>query len=590
MLLQRQGVSQPPESSVRSLANLSRLATDAKSSILAAYDMGAPPALLQKIYDTEAEYQRPIILPPDPKAGPHESIYITASNWTLHLGSKNPNAYPAYLEFFASEINALGCSATFEGYLFSPRAKEAKMLVRLLSGVEHPLIQVGYGAEFGDQILLATGLAQAAMYDAFMEDLFEPLMDDELAPLTSNPDDRTSSLFDLLRKVYDEPLFDVPPEAANETTHKGRVKAILSQPGAADKLKRLCASYPIHPHKSTIHSHIEQCIWVGTLLTFSVKDRIDFFCMHLLTSSLFLRPVVDHLLRGANDEGHPHHPRLNMERGYSFSHPLTSSSGTAAVQSGSGVGVSAFVKAEEERTGERPILTSSPQSTDASEVEEQTPLERQAEFIRAYILSIMLIVLGRAKPKVEPTHLMGQSATPRPPLAKERLFPKTSSPASPLKKLGERAVTEDREYAPWPSLIQEAMYHPDSHVVKAMRALSVAARDYGATPKGEAVGSYCIGHPGLRPATPQHREGHHDLPRRRQSLVYHQAPFASSSAPKGSKMETMLGAAEMDGTIFVRAAGVLLERMGWVTRGQNPGDWDFDVKPPSNSAAPSGQN
>ena len=552
--------------------------------------MGAPPALLQKIYDTEAELQRPIILPPNPKSGPQESIYITSLNWPTYLGSKNPNAYPAYLEFFASEINLLGCSATFEAYLFSPQARQAKMLVRLLSGLEHPLIQVGYGAEFGDQILLATGLAQAAMQDAFMEDIFEPLMDDELAPLTSNPDDRSSSLIDLLRKVYDEPLFDVPPEAAGETNHNGRVKTILSQKGAAEKLKRLCASYPIHPHKSTIHSHIEQCIWVGTLLTFSVKDRIDFFCMHLLTSSLFLRPVVDHLLRGATGEGHPHHPRLNVGRGYSFSHPLSSSSGTAALQAGTGAGVSAFTRVGGE-IGEHPSLSTSPPSTEPV-AEEQSPLEQQAEFIRAYILSLVLVVIGRAKPRVEPTLLMAHSATPRPPLAKERLFPKANSPASPLKKLGERAVTEDEEYAPWPSLIQEAMYHPDSHVLKTMRALAVAARDYGATPKGEAVGSYCIAHPGLRPPAPQHREGHHEHPRRRDSLVYHQAPFTSSSGPRGSKMETMPGAAEMDGTIFVRAAGVLLGRMGWVTRGQDTGDWDSEVNvaPAGDSAIPSGHN
>ena len=30
----------------------------------------------------------------------------------------------------------------------------------------------------------------------------------------------------------------------------------------------------------------------------------------------------------------------------------------------------------------------------------------------------------------------------------------------------------------------------------------------------------------------------------------------------------------MDGTIFIRAAGLVMETLGWVSYGQKPGTWD----------------
>ncbi|KAJ3838578.1 hypothetical protein F5878DRAFT_661065 [Lentinula raphanica] len=51
--------------------------------ILAAYDLGATPALLQKIYDEEARIQRPIILEEVDK-----EMKITEDNWTQYLGNQ----------------------------------------------------------------------------------------------------------------------------------------------------------------------------------------------------------------------------------------------------------------------------------------------------------------------------------------------------------------------------------------------------------------------------------------------------------------------------------------------------------------------
>ena len=50
---------------------------------MAAYDMGATPHHLQKIYDAEAAFQRPIILEERDK-----NIVITKDNWVQYFGNQ----------------------------------------------------------------------------------------------------------------------------------------------------------------------------------------------------------------------------------------------------------------------------------------------------------------------------------------------------------------------------------------------------------------------------------------------------------------------------------------------------------------------
>ena len=51
--------------------------------MLAAYDLGAPTGLLQKIYDDEVQLQRPIYVEEQDK-----EITVTKGNWTKHLGDQ----------------------------------------------------------------------------------------------------------------------------------------------------------------------------------------------------------------------------------------------------------------------------------------------------------------------------------------------------------------------------------------------------------------------------------------------------------------------------------------------------------------------
>ena len=84
--------------------------------------------------------------------------FYTAS--LFHVSEKrNSNRYfNAYMQFFTLYIKEHGISKALEEFIFSRRSnlgsdtlspdKQPQMLSRFLSGVVHPLIHTGYGAEF----------------------------------------------------------------------------------------------------------------------------------------------------------------------------------------------------------------------------------------------------------------------------------------------------------------------------------------------------------------------------------------------------------------------------------------------------------
>ena len=87
------------------------------------------------------------------------------------------------------------------------------------------------------------------------------------------------------------------------------------------------------------------------------------------------------------------------------------------------------------------------------------------------------------------------------------------------------------------ALLEGVRYHSDSHVLKAMRTLVFGAQQFGDTAPGGVVGAFRAG-------------------------------------PKGEQVETHPGMGAVDGTIFVRAAGVMMDRLGWSGYGQQEANWD----------------
>jgi len=106
-------------------------------------------------------------------------------------------------------------------------------------------------------------------------------------------------------------------------------------------------------------------------------------------------------------------------------------------------------------------------------------------------------------------------------------------PAPDKSALTSDGATRDSDVNPWTLMIQSALRAPDSHTVKSLRALSYGAIRYGIKGPGEIPGAF-------------DSEGNEVLP----------------------------GLKSVDGTVFIRAAGLLIDTLGWVDWGQPEGKWD----------------
>jgi hypothetical protein len=146
------------------------------------------------------------------------------------------------------------------------------------------------------------------------------------------------------------------------------------------------------------------------------------------------------------------------------------------------------------------------------------PLHK-AQLLQAYVRLAAFFVIIRGRPRIDCALAMSYPAHPAP-------LETLDASGSALGKLGGSSV--------WLPLLNNAGLHPEAHVVKAIRALFYCAQRYGSTPAGTVIG-----------------------------------------AVDADGKETHKGAAGLDGTLFIRVAGVLTSALGWVAHGDKEKSWDF---------------
>ncbi|KAF7985825.1 hypothetical protein HWV62_492 [Athelia sp. TMB] len=416
--------------------------------LLAAYDLGASAKLLQAINDDASDGVK-ILLPI--RQGPPDLLEtVTLGNWTEFLGKDN--YYVAYLDFFLKEIEVNGAAKTLESFIFNPEANGngSKMFSRFLGGLFHPMIQIGYGAEFGSDAMVAQGIAQVAVHPTFIPALFEP---ESTEATTGQP---SLSLFEIIRQFYaSDILVPVMPYDANiSVLDHVRMAAEDGRPAAIRALvERWFSEEESNLDIGRKHAELT---WFATLQLAGTgrpgrEPRPDFFLMHVLTSSFFL-PSLDALI----------------------SHP-----------------------------------------------------EHRIRLLKGFLAAALFIGVTRGRPRINPNLLMSYTATPAPP-KNAGAAPQYAASSSALGDPNDIEATN-----PWDAIIESALHAPESHIVKAVRVLYYAAQKFGATPAG--------GVPGALDAAGD---------------------------------ETITGMRNADGTVFVRAAGVLMDQLGWVAHGQEAGSWD----------------
>ncbi|KAJ7190280.1 hypothetical protein GGX14DRAFT_529265 [Mycena pura] len=144
----------------------------------------------------------------------------------------------------------------------------------------------------------------------------------------------------------------------------------------------------------------------------------------------------------------------------------------------------------------------------------------RAQLLHAHARAAAHFVVLRGRPRIDCALVMAYPAEPAPPARAP-----TSASAAPAPGAGGSA---------WLPLLHNACAHPEPHVVKAVRVLFHCAQRLGHT--------RARGVPG---------------------------------AVDAAGAETHAGAADLDGTLFVRVAGALTQVLGWVAHGDAERFWDF---------------
>lgn len=151
----------------------------------------------------------------------------------------------------------------------------------------------------------------------------------------------------------------------------------------------------------------------------------------------------------------------------------------------------------------------------------------KVRLLSAFLSVMVMYVLARGRPRIDAGLVMSYTAVPRPPGGStEKLEPSAGAVGDP-----------NETYNPWLTICASVVHAPDAHTVKAIRALYYAAQHYG------------------------HEKARDGL--------------SGCFVDEAQQKETLLGILELDGTLFVRAAGVVMDTLGWVSHGDEPGRWDF---------------
>ncbi|KAI0776932.1 hypothetical protein BD413DRAFT_610512 [Trametes elegans] len=141
--------------------------------------------------------------------------------------------------------------------------------------------------------------------------------------------------------------------------------------------------------------------------------------------------------------------------------------------------------------------------------------------LRTYLLNTLALYVARGRPAL-PVAAFFDNVSPAP-------APPTASLPQPAPADG-TLTPEDRTPSAWLALAQSTLEHPDDHLCKLQRALAHFDALYGATPAGHLK-------------------------------------------KLGVELD---GVERIDGSLFVRVAGLAQDRLGWMREGEEKGAWDFD--------------
>jgi hypothetical protein len=154
-------------------------------TLLSQFALGAPDSRIEKEWQLEDYLNR---------LGPKQYPDITDDNWKEYIGIDK--YYHNYLDFFKEEIAGDDPQNIMVKYAF-----DDALLPSFVSGAVHPLIHVGFGIEFGSDIVVAEGLAEGCV----TRPSFAPVVD---SALYSKPSTDNKRLLEIAEEIRNDVTFD----------------------------------------------------------------------------------------------------------------------------------------------------------------------------------------------------------------------------------------------------------------------------------------------------------------------------------------------------------------------------------------------
>ncbi|KAJ7575961.1 hypothetical protein C8J56DRAFT_974211 [Mycena floridula] len=244
--------------------------------ILVEWSLGGNEEHLAAIWDQHVLQERDAFESPTP---------ITASNFSEFLGDED--YYQGYLYFFCDLLLKKPANVVIEEWIFSSRANfdsyngvKPMMLNRLLAGILHPMLYLGYGLEFSLPGLVAEGLAQAATHKVMSSVLLPQAM---FTP--STPRGPGTPAFSIINRILRDSQFK---------NAKGRFGDVESKHGAA--IQKYAVEWTVDgTNPKQVAKKVRELSFLNVMI-YAVggwRDgegfhNAEFTLMHLLTSSMTL--------------------------------------------------------------------------------------------------------------------------------------------------------------------------------------------------------------------------------------------------------------------------------------------------------------